>query len=200
MGLIPAGVMGHRERKLVAGRDLATARRLLAEAGVASGFKTTLAVLNNTDSVTGAQVIQANLAEVGIDVQITPYESGTFWNLGVEGKGNDWKTLQLYLQKWGLPPDPGGMTQWWTTEQIGKWNWERWSDPEFDSLHRQALSEMDPKKREQLYKQMQDRMEASGAFVWLTNGVQALMYRNWIEPGTTPDGRLLLVSEFRRAG
>ena len=92
------------------------------------------------------------------------------------------------------------MTQWWTTEQIGKWNWERWSDAEFDSMHRQALSEMDPKKRDQLYKQMQDRMEASGAFVWLTNGIQALMYRNWIEPGTTPDGRLLLVSEFRRAG
>ena len=41
---------------------------------------------------------------------------------------------------------------------------------EFDGLHRQALSEMDPKKRDQLYKQMQDRMEASGAFVWLTNG------------------------------
>jgi peptide/nickel transport system substrate-binding protein len=199
MGLIPPGVMGHRDRKLVAARDVAAAKKLLAEAG-AGGLKVTLAVLNNTDSVTGAQVIQANLAEAGIDAQITPYESGTFWNLGVEGKGTDWKNLQLYLQKWGLPPDPGGMTQWWTTEQIGKWNWERWSDAEFDGLHKQALSEMDAKKREQLYKLMQDRMEQSGAFVWLTNGIQAIMYRSWVEPGTTPDGRLLLISEFRRTG
>ena len=200
MGLIPQGIMGYRERRLIAARDLAAAKKLLVEAGVPNGFKTTLAVLNNTDSITGAQVIQANLAEAGIAAEITPYESGTFWNLGVEGKGTDYKNIQLYLQKWGLPPDPGGMTQWWTTEQIGKWNWERWSDAEFDNLHRQGLSEMDPKKREQLYKQMQDRMEASGAFMWLTNGIQAIAYRTWMEPGTTPDGRLLLVSEFRRAG
>jgi peptide/nickel transport system substrate-binding protein len=192
--------MGYRERRLIAARDVAAAKKLLVEAGVPNGFKTTLAVLNNTDSITGAQVIQANLAEAGIAAEITPYESGTFWNLGVEGKGTDYKNIQLYLQKWGLPPDPGGMTQWWTTEQIGKWNWERWSDAEFDNLHRQGLSEMDPKKREQLYKQMQDRMEASGAFMWLTNGIQAIAYRTWMEPGTTPDGRLLLVSEFRRAG
>jgi hypothetical protein len=36
--------------------------------------------------------------------------------------------------------------------------------------------------------------------VWLTNGIQAIMYRSWVEPGTTPDGRLLLISEFRRTG
>jgi len=200
MGLISPGLLGYRERRLVPGRDLAMAKKLLAEAGVPSGFKATLAVMNNTDAVTGAQVIQANLAEAGIDVQITPYESGTFWNLGVEAKGTDWKNLQLYLQKWGGPPEPGSWTQWWTTDQIGKWNWERWSDPEFDKLHLQALSEMDTKKRELLYRQMQDRMESSGAFVWLTNGVQAIAYRTWMEPGTTPDGRLLLVSEFRRTG
>jgi peptide/nickel transport system substrate-binding protein len=126
LGLVPPGFPGHPDRRSVSGRDVALAKKLLAEAGVPNGFKTTLAVLNNTDSLTAAQVIQANLAEGGIDVQVTPYESGTFWNLGVEGKGTDYRNLQLCLQKWGHPPDPGGMTQYFLTEQVGKWNWQRW--------------------------------------------------------------------------
>jgi peptide/nickel transport system substrate-binding protein len=138
LGLVPPGFPGHPDRRSVSGRDVALAKKLLAEAGVPNGFKTTLAVLNNTDSLTAAQVIQANLAEGGIDVQVTRYESGTFWNLGVEGKGTDYRNLPLCVQKWGHPPDPGGMTQYFLTEQVGKWNWQRWSDAEFDSLHTPA--------------------------------------------------------------
>jgi hypothetical protein len=36
---------------------------------------------------------------------------------------------------------------------------------------------MDPQKREQLYKQMQDRMESSGTFVWLTAFIQEGLVR-----------------------
>ena len=127
--------MGYRTQKLYPARDLARAKKLLAEAGVPNGFPATLSVLNNTDVVTAAQVIQASLADVGIQVEITPYESGTFATLGVEAKGTDWKNIQLYLQKWGLPPDPAGMMQWFLPDQIGLWNWERWNDPEFAEMH-----------------------------------------------------------------
>ena len=39
------------------------------------------------------------------------------------------------------------MTQWYVSEQVGVWNWERWKDPEFDKLHYEALAESDPQKR-----------------------------------------------------
>jgi peptide/nickel transport system substrate-binding protein len=199
-GIVAPGLPGYRAQKLYPNRDLARAKQLLAQAGVPNGFPATLSVQNNTDMVTAAQVVQANLAEIGIQLEIKPYESGTFSSLGAESKGSDWKNIQLYHQKWGLPPDPANMMQWFLPEQIGVWNWERWNDPEFAGMHKQALSEMDVKKRGELFLRMQDRMEESGAFVWLTNGVQAMMHRTTVEPATTPDGRWYIFQDFKRVG
>ena len=43
-----------------------------------------------------------------------------------------------------MQPDPSWATVWFTPEQIGVWNWERWNSPEFGELHKQALVELDP--------------------------------------------------------
>jgi peptide/nickel transport system substrate-binding protein len=197
MGLVPPGIVGHRDRRLYPERDLDQARRLLAEAGFANGVETTLAVINNTDRVSMAQVIQANLAEAGIEVEVIPYESGRWWTLGLESEGEEWKTLQMYLARWGMAPDPGSMTQWFTKEQIGIWNWERWNNEEFNELHIAALKELDPEKRGAMYVRMQDLMEESGAYVWLTNGLNAKIYRDTLVPATSADGRLLLLPRFK---
>lgn len=198
-GIVAAGVVGHRERRLIEQRDLAKARQLLAEAGVPNGFKATLSVLNSADALTIAQVVQANLAEIGVEVEIRPYDGGTFNNLGFDTRP-DWKDIQLYHQKWGLPPDPANMMQWFLPEQIGKWNWERWNDPEFAAMHKASLVEVDQKKRGELFVKMQDRMEGSGAFVWLTNGVVALLYRDTIAPATSADGRWYYFQDFKALG
>jgi len=198
-GLVAPGIVGHREQRLYADRDLDQARALLAEAGHPDGFPITLAVINNTDKVAMAQVIQANLAEVGIAVDVIPYDSGRYWSLGIEADGEDWKTLQLYLARWGMPPDPGSMTQWYTEEQIGIWNWERWNNAEFNELHVAAMKELDEGKRAEMYVRMQDLMEDSGAYLWLTNGLYAQIYRDTVVPATSADGRLLLLPRFGSA-
>ena len=199
-GLVAPGIIGHRKSRLYAERDLDEARRLLAEAGFPDGFQTTLAVLSNTDKVAMAQVVQANLAEVGIEVEVLPYDSGRYWSLGIEADGDDWKTLQMYMARWGMPPDPGSMTQWFTEEQIGVWNWERWYNEEFNELHLAALKELDTEKRDAMYVRMQDLMEESGAYLWLTNGLYAQIYRDTIVPATSADGRLLLLPRFSFVG
>jgi peptide/nickel transport system substrate-binding protein len=155
-------------------------------------------VLNNTDVVTVAQVVQANLADVGIKLEIKPYESGTFSSLGAEAKGADWKDIQLYHQKWGLPPDPANMMQWFLPEQIGVWNWERFNSAEFAELHGRALVELDPDKRHDMYVRMQDLMEQSGAYVFLTHELTAAIYRDHLDPGLLPDGTVRF-AEFRLA-
>jgi peptide/nickel transport system substrate-binding protein len=199
-GLVAPGIIGHRDERLYAERDLDEARRLLAEAGFPDGFQTTLAVIGNTDKIAMAQVVQANLAEVGIEVEVLPYDSGRYWSLGIEADGDDWKTLQMYMARWGMPPDPGSMTQWFTEEQIGIWNWERWYDKEFNELHLAALKELDTEKRDAMYVRMQDLMEESGAYLWLTNGLYAQIYRDTIVPATSADGRLLLLPQFSFVG
>jgi len=157
-----------------------------------------VSIENNTDMLTLAQFVQANAAEAGIDVEINPLESGLFWVQGMESEGEYWKTLQLFIHNWGWAPDPSSATMWYIPDQIGVWNWERWNSPEYDALHKQGLVELDPAKRDAIYKKMMDLMEESGAYLFLTPGVNPLLYRDTIEPAVSPDGRRHFFSKFAR--
>jgi len=197
-GFQAPGTVGWRDRNLVAGRDLDKAKALLAEAGKANGFKTTITLVNAGVWTSIAQVMQANLAEVGIEVEIKAYDSGAFWVLGMEDQPSH-KDIELYLQLFNGLPDPAFQTQWFVPEQIGVWNWERWNSPEYKALNDQQLGELDPKKRDEMVRKMQDLMEDSGAYTFITNGLAGILHRDWLAPATRPDGISLYLPGFGRA-
>jgi len=58
--------------------DLNKAKALLAEAGYADGFSTTLQAKNETTIVACVTAIQAQLAEIGIDVELDIIEGGDY--------------------------------------------------------------------------------------------------------------------------
>ena len=64
--------------------------------------------------------------------------------------------------------------------------------------HDRALIETDPAKRAEMYVRMQDLMEESGAYVFLTHELNAAIYRDDIEPGLLPDGTVRF-AEFQLA-
>ena len=189
-GIIAPGLLGHRDIKMPP-RDLEGAKKLMAESGK-SGVKATLAILNKTERLSAAQVIQANLAEIGIEVQIDAHDSGTFWSLGDQSKGDQWKQLHMVLQRYSMAPDPSWAVAWFLPSQIGVWNWERWNSTEFDQLNTKALVETDPKKRAEMYVRMQDLMEESGAYVFITHEVAGVIYRDTVAPRLMADGRVIL--------
>ena len=76
-------------------------------------------MLNSDAQVAACQIIQAQLAQIGINVEVLQYEGGTFWNLGQESQGEDWKNLQLIFQQWTSSPDTNRATQWFTTAGVG---------------------------------------------------------------------------------
>jgi peptide/nickel transport system substrate-binding protein len=76
-------------------------------------------------------------------------------------------------------------------EQIGIWNWERWNSKEFGELHKAGLVEFDTAKRDQIYKRMQDLMDESGSYVFLTHEIQGCLYRKTVAPGLTPAGTVV---------
>lgn len=195
-GIIAEGLLGHRPKNLVT-YDPAAAKKLLAEAG-RTGLKLTLSCLNTSEYVSGAQVIQASLAEAGIQMAIKPYDSGTFWTLGNQKSGNSWKNIELLLMRFTMEPDPSWATVWFTPQQIGVWNWERWNSPEYAKLNAAALVMRDNAKRNTTYQHMQDLMEESGAFVFITNGATPSIVRDNVAPALLPDGVPLLY-EFRPA-
>ena len=191
-GLVAPGLLGHRETTPPT-RDLEGAQALMAEAGVTS-LDLELELQNRAELVTAAQIIQANLAEIGVNVQINQLDSGSFWNVASEKKD----ALQLTLKSYVSPPDPSWSTQWFVSGQKYIWNWESLEDAEFDQLHVDALKESDPKKRATMYHRMQDIMDASGAFVWILHPTTVLLYRDTLTPGLYPNGRMRL-ADFKPA-
>ena len=184
-GVVLPGLPGHRQETKFEKPDPDKAHQLLEEAGVTS-LELELRRLPDKDKATLAQVVQANLADIGITVNITTTDPGPFWNLGLEAQGDDWKDLQLYIHEFGDAPDPSQMTQWYISEQVGVWNWERWKDPEFDKLHYAALRESDPQKRGEMYIRMQEIMEDTGAYVWFAFKPAQKIYRDWMIPVIVP--------------
>ena len=98
-----------------------------------------------------------------------------------------------------MQPDPSWATAWFVTSQIGEWNWERFSNPEFDQLARRRARRTRPAKRDAMYRRMQDLMEQSGSYVFLTHGVNAILYRNHLKPSFTPDGNRMVLRRFQLA-
>ena len=191
-GLVAPGLVGYTG---VAPdpRDVDGAKALLAEAGV-SDLNLEVDVLNTAEFITAAQIIQANLGEIGINLQINQLDSGAFWNVAADRK----EALQLTLNNYTSPPDPSWSTQWFLRDQKGIWNWV-WLDSEkFDNLHFAALKETDMKKRETMYYDMQRVMDESGGFLFIMHPPSVILYRDNIRPGLYPNGGLKL-SEFQPA-
>ncbi|MBI1777976.1 MAG: twin-arginine translocation signal domain-containing protein [Proteobacteria bacterium] len=197
-GIIAPGILGHREKSLLGKPDLAKAKQLLAEAGYPNGFKTEVGVRNSAEFISAAQVVAASLAQVGITAEVTPFASGVQKSMASDKSGG-WKKMQMTVSRFSMQPDPAWATAWFVSSQIGEWNWERISNKEFDDLHVKAMSEPDRGKRDVMYKRMQDLMEESGAYVFLTHGVNAALCRDTVKPAITPDGQRLLFTKFTAA-
>jgi peptide/nickel transport system substrate-binding protein len=147
-------------------RDLDKSRQLLADAGYPDGFEITLDYPDFTyqgvNMNTNAQKIQADLAEVGIKVDLNPeevqvmlegYRSGTqgfsymFW-------GPDFIDMADFLAFL-----PGGKV----AGQRANWTVEN-ADPAMVALMDQAKVEIDQAKRIDLYGQLQKMAQQDSAF------------------------------------
>ena len=96
------------------------------------------------------------------------------------------------LNRFSMAPDPSYATAWFTTEQAGIWNWERFSNEEFDKLHAAASAETDTGKRAEMYERAQDLMEESGAYRFITHEATPVVHSSRVVPALRPDGLSLL--------
>ncbi len=178
-------VVGYWPDAPVTKRDVAAAKKLLADAGHASGFRTRVTIQNQPVYQTMALVARAQLAEIGITLEVDAQDGGSFFS---SGKGDAGQKLELFMIRFNGKLDPNFLAQWFTTSQIGTWNWQRWSEPRFDALLDQASSELDDTKRAALFVDAQKLMHDSAAFVWLTYDVSVFAYHAWLTPALLPTG------------
>ena len=193
LGPIPRGMVGCRERSLIPDKgDADKARSLLKEAGVELPLRLRLDAATISLELTAVQVIQWSLKKVGIEVDIQMQENSTFLSIGQEEYGDQWQDIQLFFQSFIGGADPYFSLVWFTSKQMGQWNWERFSNEEFDRLNDEALATTVEADRNRMYQRMQDIMEESGCYRFISNGVMPQIVRNSIRPTFTPDGYALL--------
>ena len=182
-GPVSKGLLGYREEG-PAPRDVEGAKKLIDAAG-ASGVTITLDTLADSDFLTGAQIVQANLAEIGVNLVIESHEGGSFWSL-VSTKGKE--GIDMNFNRWLAPPDLSWTTQWLLSSQAGIWNWQWFESKEFDDLHFAALGETDNTKRAQMLMDLQQMLDDSACYLWITQPPRPMVWQNNIAPAMKPNG------------
>lgn len=185
--LIAPGILGYWEDAPCYERDVEKAKEYMQAAGLDS-LDLTITVIQMEADRTAAEVMQANLAEIGINLEIIVQDSATYYDLASEGM----KDRQLVYVWYAAQPDPIWFTEWFVCEQVGQWNWMNWCSEEFDALNTAAIAEMDETKRGEMYVQMQQLMDQDAIAVWVTNPTYFLAAAKDIQPSVMPTGRFLV--------
>jgi peptide/nickel transport system substrate-binding protein len=92
----------YQEKLPVPGRDVAKAKKLLADAGVATPVTVDFMVTNNPETRQVAEVLQAMAAEAGFDLKIRVTEFATSLTEAEQGR------FQAFLIGWSGRIDPDG--------------------------------------------------------------------------------------------
>jgi peptide/nickel transport system substrate-binding protein len=138
-------------------QDLPEARRLLAQAGYAKGFKTTLST-NSSDppSLKSAQVVAQMWSKIGIDAAIQSLPNELFFT--------HWQEFPLSVTGWAHRP-LAIMTLALSYRSGALWNESHYSNPAIDALIDQAQLVLDPVKRSVQIGQIQRLLQEDGPLV-----------------------------------
>lgn len=163
-GYLPPDRWGGLQEPVYGEPDLEKARELLADAGYPDGFEAELTVIGSSAfQLRQAEVEQAQLAQIGIDVTLNPVDAQVSRDLTDSGE------FDMYQSGFGLRADPNErFTAAFHSD--GGLNWANWSDEEFDRLIEEARVISDQGERAELYEQA-DRILAErgpAAFTILT--------------------------------
>ena len=141
--------------------NIERAKKLLADAGFPSGFKTSiLAIPTFPTMVAGAQVISAQLKRVGIDAQIVQQEYGVWIKNIIKPTFNF--DLSMQLTNGEADPDSLFFRRFHGSEQ----QWTNGGDPEVDALLDQGRAAIDRTKRKETYDKAQRLMVERALAIW----------------------------------
>jgi ABC-type transport system substrate-binding protein len=154
--------------------DQAKAKQLLAEAGYPDGkpLEFELRTINDPYFVDEATLIQAQLAQIGVKVTVTPMEKGAFLAPMFREPGTDPKSWQAGLEQYTF-----GNTFSFVWEQYAKDSYINsanlnlpggFQDPEVERLAKLAITTTDSTKAKDVYRQLKDRLNQDAPEVWVS--------------------------------
>jgi peptide/nickel transport system substrate-binding protein len=151
-------------------KDVAKAKALLAQAGLADGFAVTMDYINTSPNSDIAQAIQADLAAIGIMVSLQPGDQKQVitktrarqHQLAVLVWGTDYFDPNSNSQAWCENPDDSDQSKL----KILAWR-SHFVDQELTTESQAAVHELDPARRIELYHKIQQQFMERAPFAML---------------------------------
>jgi glutathione transport system substrate-binding protein len=177
--------------------DLAKARQLLAEAGLAGGFETEIIGTNNTVNMRGMEFLQQQFAQVGVKLEVNPLEAGVLAAKVFSAATPEEATVRMETVGWSSST---GDADWCLRPLFAKAAWppkmfniSYYGNPEVDRDLAAALETADPEVRARAYADAQARIWQDCPWVWLTvDHILDARAANLADAWRIPDGTLLL--------
>jgi peptide/nickel transport system substrate-binding protein len=150
-------------------KDLAAAKRLLAEAGLARGFK--LPIMVSPKYLSTAQVLQSQLKTIGIQLEFQPVDDAT--RLARENRAE----FDSDLRGMGYMLDPDRYFTYFYS-RAGRRNFTGYNNPKVDRLYEGAQVEPDFQKRRQMYAEITRTVQRDVPEILLWSGHRFIGWRD----------------------
>ena len=163
-------------------QDLDRARELMEAAGMADGFDLTIMAANAEPptALTEAQTIQAQLAEININVEIEPLELGVYVDKWLAGDFAGAVALNSGFA------DPYTMySRYWQNEAQFQ-NTAGYLDDTLDDLMKRGQVETDIEARREIFNEFQLHLAETSPWIWLYSGFVYTAQQPYVE-GFVPD-------------
>ncbi|KGE00943.1 ABC transporter substrate-binding protein [Rhizobium sp. YS-1r] len=173
-------------------RDVEKAKKLMADAGFAEGFSATVIAANGEPATAAAeaQVIQSQLAEIGVKLDIKMMELNVYVDAWLKGD------FDMAVALNGGRADPYSMYNRYWTKAGNLQKVANYIDDTLDSLMQKGREETDPAKRKAIFAEFEKHLVEVSPWVWLyTSYSYTAQQKNVQGFVPTPEGSLFGLSK-----
>jgi peptide/nickel transport system substrate-binding protein len=144
-------------------RDLAKAKQLMSEAGFANGFSATVIAATGEPATAAseAQVLQSQLAEIGIKLDIKMMELKVYVDAWLKGD------FDMAVALNGGNADPYTMYNRYWTKAGNLQKVANYIDDTLDDLMQKGRTETDPDKRKVIFTSFEKQLTETSPWIWL---------------------------------
>jgi peptide/nickel transport system substrate-binding protein len=140
-------------------KNITKAKHLLAQAGVARGFKTPLLTETTQEMPHFAQIVKQSAAQIGVDIALTIETPTKYYGTAVFGK-SDWLDGEMSLVDYGARAVPNvylaaPLQSINAKKGQGAWNAAHFNNATYDKLSRDFIAAVDLSTQRKLAKQIE---------------------------------------------
>jgi peptide/nickel transport system substrate-binding protein len=162
----------------IAPPDVAKAKQLMAEAGYADGFKTSITTWAEYGSIKDAAVVvQEQLKQIGIDAELNAVDTGTMNSLVYVADTRDFE-MAVTGDSGFVDPNSLVLNNFKSTEAG---NFVGYNNPQVDTLIDQGIAETEQTKRAEIYQQIQQILLQDLPWVCLFIGQQYEAMKTYVK-------------------